>query len=79
MTLGFPGVKVAVRDLLNADSGKILSLRIPENSLASLLVSDRSICSASPVRLGVKRAARLGEIILQPTPTVPNMKRRKVQ
>jgi flagellar motor switch protein FliM len=61
VVLGFPSVKVHVRDLVNASPGTILALGVPETSPASLLMSDRVIFNASPVRLGLNRAAQLKE------------------
>jgi flagellar motor switch protein FliM len=61
VVLGFPSVKVRVRELVNASPGTILALGVPESSPASLLISERVIFDASPVRLGLNRAAQLKE------------------
>jgi flagellar motor switch protein FliM len=61
VTLGFPKVKVRVRNLVNADPGTILRFEVPESSSASLLLGGRPIFDASPVRLGTNRAAQLLE------------------
>ena len=59
VALGFPGVKIRVRNLIGARPGTILDLNISESSPASLLISDRQVFDASPVRLGTHRAAQL--------------------
>jgi flagellar motor switch protein FliM len=59
VTLGFPGVKLQVRNLINARLGSILRFDIPETSPASLLISNRPVYDASPVRLGANRGAQL--------------------
>jgi flagellar motor switch protein FliM len=59
--LGFSEVKVRVRNLVSARPGTILRFNIPETSPASLLVSERPVFDASPVRLGSNRAAQLME------------------
>lgn len=75
VVLGFPAVKVRVRDLVNAEAGGILRFKIPETSPASLLVSDRPLFDASPVRFGSNRAAQL----LERSPELPSRRaRRKV-
>jgi flagellar motor switch protein FliM len=59
VVLGFSDVKVRVRDLINARAGAILGFDIQGTSPASLLISERPIFDASPVRLGASRAAQL--------------------
>jgi flagellar motor switch protein FliM len=61
VVLGFAGVKIRVQQLINATPGTILCLNIPETSPASLLISDRPVFDANPVRLGLNRAAQLKE------------------
>jgi flagellar motor switch protein FliM len=61
VVLGFPEVKVRVRELMNARAGTILAFKISESSPASLLISERPVFDASPVRLGSNRAAQLME------------------
>lgn len=60
-TLGFPEVHLRVKDLVAARPGSILQFAIAENSHASLLIGNRPVFSASPVRLGSNRAAQVLE------------------
>jgi flagellar motor switch protein FliM len=59
--LGFSGVKVRVRNLVDARPGAVLRFNIPESSPASLIISERPLFDAGPVRLGSNRAAQLME------------------
>jgi flagellar motor switch protein FliM len=68
VVLGFNEVKIRVRDLINARTGAILGFDLHESSPASLLISDRAIFDASPVRVGTSRAAQLTERSGQPSP-----------
>jgi flagellar motor switch protein FliM len=68
VVLGFGAVKIRVRDLMKASAGTILTFDINESSPASLLVSDRPIFDASPVRLGTSRAAQL----IRPSSQLPS-------
>lgn len=61
VVLGFPSVKVRVRELVDARLGSILAFGIPETASASLLIGDQPVFDASPVRFGSNRAAQLME------------------
>lgn len=59
IVLGFPSVRIRVQDLVAARPGSILRFEMPESSHASLLIGDRQVFEASPVRSGASRAAQL--------------------
>ena len=59
--LGFHPLKVRVRDLIHAEQGSILSFGVNESTPAQLLVNNRPIFTANPVRVGSNRAAQLLE------------------
>ncbi len=69
-TVGIPGLKVRLRDLVGLRPGAVLNLREPIQSPAALILGGRECFEALPVRSGNQRAAQL----LRPTVPVHGAK-----
>jgi len=67
MTVGISQLRVKVRDLLSLKAGDVLPLKVPVTQPASLLLGERIMFDAAPVRNGNKRAAQLLQEV-QPEP-----------
>jgi len=57
--MGFPNLKVPLRDLVALQPGSVLNLRIPITTPASLVLGGREYFAAVPVRSANQRAAQL--------------------
>jgi len=58
-TIGVPGLRVPLRDLVALRPGSVLDLRMSVKNPASLILGERSVFEAMPVRSGNQRAAQL--------------------
>ncbi len=59
VSLSMPNIRLRVKDLIAAQPGSVLDLRVPESSPASLVLDGRQVFDARAVRIGTQRAAQL--------------------
>jgi len=59
VTLGITGITLPAQKIISLAPGQVCNLGIPVRTGAALLVGDRKVFEARPVRIGKQRAAQI--------------------
>ena len=65
IALELPALRVSVRDLTNLAPGLVLQLPLAANQLAKVLVAEQEVFTASPVKSGSWRAAKIDSSMME--------------